>query len=320
MSGERAPLPKVVYIAGWGRSGSTILDLALGGIEGWFSCGELNTVWWNLDCGCGARVHECEFWRPVLDQALSGDPGLDLDALSALQRDHLGTSPMVLAAIHREARRGSPHRSPPRRYAEALTSLYAAIGDRAGARVVVDSTKLATDAYLISALTEIDLYVVHLVRDPRATAYAWTKRKPKSFDPVVNFGRYKPAKNALLWLRRNLVIEALVRRRLRGRYLRLRYEDFAEAPAAAVRSICALVGEPEASLPFASERTVRLLPNHTVGGNPGRFSTGQLEIRPDDEWKSRLGVGSKALATLPAAPLMRRYRYPLLSSKRALTS
>jgi hypothetical protein len=110
------------------------------------------------------------------------------------------------------------------------------------------------------------------------------------------------------------VIEALVRRRLPGRYLRLRYEDFVEAPVDAVRSICALVGEPEASAPFVDEHTIRLLANHTVAGNPGRFSSGQMEIRRDDEWRSHLGKRSKALATLPAAPLMPRYGYRMLSS------
>lgn len=36
---------KVLYIAGWGRSGSTILDNVLGQVEGFFSGGELSYLW-----------------------------------------------------------------------------------------------------------------------------------------------------------------------------------------------------------------------------------------------------------------------------------
>jgi len=35
-------MTKVLYIAGWGRSGSTILDNVLGQLDGCFSTGELN--------------------------------------------------------------------------------------------------------------------------------------------------------------------------------------------------------------------------------------------------------------------------------------
>jgi len=35
------PTARVLYIAGWGRSGSTILDNVLGQVDGFFSAGEL---------------------------------------------------------------------------------------------------------------------------------------------------------------------------------------------------------------------------------------------------------------------------------------
>ena len=63
----------VVYIAGYGRSGSTLLDLLLGRLDGWFSMGEFRLFWhalrdhWN--CGCGREVAECPIWSAVLAQA-----------------------------------------------------------------------------------------------------------------------------------------------------------------------------------------------------------------------------------------------------------
>jgi hypothetical protein len=62
---------KVLYIAGSGRSGSTILDNTLGQIDGFFSVGELRYIWErglieDRLCGCGERVHQCPFWAAAL--------------------------------------------------------------------------------------------------------------------------------------------------------------------------------------------------------------------------------------------------------------
>ena len=152
--------------------------------------------------------------------------------------------------------------------------------------------------------------MVHLVRDPRATAYSWSRKK-LLIPPDRYFRQLTPVQNSVAWLRRNAVLEALVRPRLRGRYLLLRYEDFIRGPRAAVESICRLAGEPDAELPFVSENVVRLAPNHTVGGNPARFESGETTIAPDDEWRTAMAPRARRLATLPSLPLLRRYGYPL---------
>ena len=76
--GGGAPRPvKVLYVAGLGRSGSTILANTLGQVEGFFSGGELNFIWKhalieNRLCGCGKPSGECEFWGPVFDGEFGG--------------------------------------------------------------------------------------------------------------------------------------------------------------------------------------------------------------------------------------------------------
>ncbi len=177
--------------------------------------------------------------------------------------------------------------------------------------MVVDSSKHPADAYLLSTLQQLDLHVVHLVRDPRAVAYSWSRKVPETGDPL---GRHLDGFGSLTssawWLVWNAAIETLLRRRLGARYLRLRYEDFAERPAEAVRSICALLDEPRDRLPFAHERTIRLDVDHTVSGNPrARFRWGTTELRSDEEWRYRISLRSKAVSTLLAAPLLRRYGY-----------
>ena len=62
-----------IYVAGRGHSGSTILDIMLGGGSAIESVGELGTIGTRgLSgdktghlCGCGAVIAECPFWTRV---------------------------------------------------------------------------------------------------------------------------------------------------------------------------------------------------------------------------------------------------------------
>ena len=61
--------PKVIYVLGCGRSGTTILDILLGNHSGIFSVGELNNYFyaWSTKsfCSCGSRVTNCKIWKNI---------------------------------------------------------------------------------------------------------------------------------------------------------------------------------------------------------------------------------------------------------------
>src|SRR6266498_4080255 len=83
------PTLKVLYIAGAGRSGSTLLDGVLGQLDGFFAAGELRYLWErglqeSRLCGCGVAVRDCPTWRAVLASAFG--PGVDANAAARLQR------------------------------------------------------------------------------------------------------------------------------------------------------------------------------------------------------------------------------------------
>ncbi len=68
---------KVLYIAGYERSGSTLLHNVLGQLDGFFAAGELAKIWdrsliENRRCGCGAPFRECEVWRRILTNGFGG--------------------------------------------------------------------------------------------------------------------------------------------------------------------------------------------------------------------------------------------------------
>ena len=68
---------KVLYIAGSGRSGSTILDNILGELDGFVSAGEVRFLWErgmrdDRTCACGEPFSSCPFWGDVLTRAYGG--------------------------------------------------------------------------------------------------------------------------------------------------------------------------------------------------------------------------------------------------------
>jgi hypothetical protein len=302
---------KVLYVVGLGRSGSTILSNSLGQIGGFFSAGELNFIWKHnvLDnrlCGCGRPFDQCPVWRRVMDEAFGGMQGVDPREMMRLQS--LGTRtrhiPLMLSARGERALR--------ERLGKLLTGygrLYEAIGSVTGSRVVIDSSKEPAHGYAMSLVPGVDFYTLHLIRDPRAAAYSWLKKKhqPDS-ERIEHMVRFSPVKSSVLWDAWNASAEALWRR-TRQRYLRLRYEDFVSDPRRSFERILALLGEPGAEPPLASEREVKLGVSHTVSGNPNRFETGAVELRHDREWVGSMKPRDRMLVTSLTLPLLLRYGY-----------
>ena len=307
MSEERV---KVLYVVGLGRSGSTILSNSLGQIGGYFSAGELNFIWRhnvveNRLCGCGRPFRECPVWTKVMDEAFGGMDVVDPREMMRLQASGTRTRhiPLMLAP------RGE--RVLKERLEKLLMNygrLYDAIASVTGSRVVVDSSKEPAHGYAMSMVPGVDFRVVHLIRDPRAAAYSWLKKKPQpDTDTREHMVRFSPTKSSALWDSWNASAEALWRRSPE-RYLRLRYEDFVAEPRKSLARILGLVGV-TAELPLAGEREVRLGVSHTVSGNPNRFDTGAVELRPDQEWVSSMSPRDRALVTALTLPLLKHYGY-----------
>jgi Sulfotransferase family len=310
-AGSPAAVPKVLFIAGMTRSGTTLLGNVLNELPGFVGAGEVRSYWRALRearlCGCGATVPECEFWSEVASWIERHDGPLPVDRALFLQQAHIRSLPVQLVRLKRAKESVS---SPGPEYAQLLAQLYAGIGAVSDADVVVDSSKGPHDAYVISRFTELDLFVVHLVRDPRGVAYSWSRRAPNPDKPAGYFEQQHASEVAIRWLTRNAITEILLARRLGPRYMRVRYEDFVDYPDETVRQITAMCGSPELPLPV-SGGVISFGPNHSVSGNPSRLATGPVPIRPDHEWRERMSRRPMLAATIGAAPLLRRYGYHL---------
>ena len=308
------PRVKVLFIASTGRSGSTILDRLLGAREGFWSTGELMQVWdrgfrANLLCGCGRPLRECEFWGAVAGDVLEPPDAPSAEAVLELHRYHCRKSTLPARALKRLG--GSQrYRGQWRTYSMALGALYHSIRRVSGCRVIVDSSKSFTYALTLARLPEIDLRVVHLVRDSRAVAYSWQRKKrDPSFGGEERFlSRFSPTRIALGWDLANAALGSLsASGALAG--LRVRYEDLIERPGAELNRVLAHLGE---DLLSASEMATRTLPPgvaHTVSGNPMRFKKGSIELRLDLEWQERMASRQRLLVSALTWPLLLRYGY-----------
>ena len=110
------------------------------------------------------------------------------------------------------------------------------------------------------------------------------------------------------WIENCFGTEMLLRAVPTSRWLRVRYEDFSRDPRAVVALILDLLGE-TGQPPFDGDHAVRLGGNHIVAGNPSRFTTGSVEIRTDEEWKTAMPRRDQLLIELATKPLMIRYGY-----------
>jgi hypothetical protein len=160
-----AARPKVVYVMGAGRSGSTILGVALGNCAGFFFAGELNK--W-LARGGTPSVEDPErerFWSEVRERMPDAS-------------DLFGRAPSTLersSALFRP--RSWPARRRLReRYRRIAQDLYEVIAASTGAEYIVDTSHYPLRARELQALAGIDLYLLLLVRDPRAVVASLARR------------------------------------------------------------------------------------------------------------------------------------------------
>jgi hypothetical protein len=310
---------KVVYLVSSNRSGSTILTRLLGGFSGFFDAGEIAALWGrglagNFLCSCGRPVIDCPFWSRVLTLGFEG--GIHPNQVVAWQREVVVLRRIgpFLRLLRQDPRRPSGWPALDG-YRAVLSRLYSAVSEAAQARVVVDSSKAPAGAAILALLPNVEPYFVHLVRDPRAVAYSFQRRKrlPTS-SGSMEMPRLRSSRAAAEWLLRNAGAEAVTRRYGQGRTLRISYENFVREPEATAKAIGRLTNEDLAGSPFIDRHTVVLDPGHTVGGNPQRFDSGGIVIEPDQEWSRQLSLSARTVVTLVALPGLLRYGYPVLHS------
>lgn len=311
-------MTKVLFITGWLRSGTTVLGNALGSSPRIEHIGELHYLWdrnhpGGGECGCTKLLEDCPVWGNVLSD-IAGS-GIDRFGVNAIRLAHwrMRKLPRRLWELR--------HQGLPREYPDLLGDIYSGVAKHADVDVVVDSTKLPGDAFAAAVAKDTETFFLHVVRDPRASSYSSLRTKNHSRQgngPQMR--KHHPTSNSARWLAFNALADSIVRAAADdGHFRTLRYEDLARAPHETLRTLSAWLQVEPQSLPLVGDSGVALSTTHTVMGNPNRFRTGTLQLRPDREWESEFTGLPRALSTAASAPLLHHYDYKLRIGGRGAT-
>jgi len=296
---------RVIFIAGHGRSGSTILDALLAQSAGVTGTGELvNLVSGGLEsgefCACGNAVRECEFWSEVGSKwseicgskAVAGFRELNASL-------HRRRSPWNRRTI--AGQRGNA--------AQLDLGLFQAIAETCGDSTLIDSSKVPARLDALARIDGLDLRVIHLIRDPSSVAKSLSRplSKNRSMGVQVDLPARRQLRSAAAWAVKNLSTERIIRRHgLRS--CRVRFEDLTSNPEETLNRIAAATDMDLSGSIEVVRSGAPITFGHTVAGNRVRMQ-GPVRLlhkspKPEDA-ENRLGAGS-ALIT---APLARRYGY-----------
>lgn len=298
---------KILYIMGSGRSGSTLLDTVLSDQPGMFGAGELCNLLSAMDvrhnyCACGRRSAECPVWLAVRAE-------WSRSAVTDVAREYPALQRRVERIRNYPRHRGSTSESFTERYLELTRALFAAIANVSGATTIVDSSKGPVRALALSRMHDVDLRVIHLVRDVRGVAYSTGKRfasDPKGGIMSALNGK-SSTRTAANWMLVNAVANR-VRARLGERATLVRYEDFVTRPAQILRRLSEFSGVDFAATAEKLERGRGFKAGHTIEGNRLRMHD-RIELRPDIRWREHMSKTKQSLLPLLTAPVAWGYGY-----------
>ncbi|MCV0428499.1 MAG: hypothetical protein K5905_23825 [Roseibium sp.] len=271
----------IIYVSGFGRSGSTLVESLLQKDYNAIGLGELYFIWdrgflKNEKCTCGTPFRDCSYWSDVLKNAFGA-----IDEPKAKHFD----------AVFKSARGNRPsfHSLPGQlesvstEFKDISQRLYGAINETLDGQALIDSSKYPLFGAALSQTNGLNVKPLHVFRDPRAVAHSWSKKKkrPEGSGKGAYMSRSKLTLSSIWrWKWFNHGAEQLGTQ-MHLPYLSVCYEDFCDASERHMKRIAEFYDLKRRATPFSGAW-------HSVSGNPARFEGSLGSIRKDEAWKEQL--------------------------------
>lgn len=302
--------PRIIYVGGDVRSGTTILDLLLGMNPGTLAIGEVNLLFRQVvktdppvRCSCGQPLRDCPLWSKVLERFRAALPDVSFEQADAITRK-METYParLIDAGHYRE------------QYTRIWHVLFDAIAEVSGAACIIDSSKTGQKSLcrpMSLAEAGFDVKLLQMMRDPRAVAWSKLRREIDKGKLHGDFALFEAAFAAgLHWSLTNLSTGWLYSRAKLLPYCEMRYEDFMDDPVAGLRRIEAVFGLDLKRSREIVETDGIIEVGHSASGNEMRLD-GPTHLRKQaPTWKTALPKAAR-LGVLISAPAAYLYHYPI---------
>lgn len=278
-------MKKIIFIAGRGRSGSTLLGKVFDSIPQVFHVGELRYLSQigyleNRECECGSRLASCQRWGKILNRIQSKFDPKDIYTLSKSLPTH--------AELYLRKMFGMDARFNPL-YLSFIKSLYEECFEVAGCDYIVDSTKFPVYLLAMIHTGQFNIKVIHLTRDPRGTSSSWSKKRQSSAGQSSDLvGQHSFVKESLKWRIWNRLLSRLLENVEHS--IHVRWEDFTAHPISETERI---VSQLKLDLPmpeFLAPSCIRLDEGHAFWGNSSRRLSGPTEIKREEAWTDEMGA------------------------------
>lgn len=305
----------LIYIAGTGRCGSTLLEMLLGAHSRIKTMGELHS--WPHDvmdgrvrpCGCGLLMADCPFWSEMRRRVNPLDqPHPRLHVFREARTHGAALRPRITSRGMRVELDDATARDVDQygRNNDEIFRAFAELSRERDGQVpawIVDSSK---DPYRLLWLLRsghVNVRVLHAVRDPRGFI-ASSIRLAHDGGHLPRMVFHHAMRKSVLWGYLNRQIAAMSARFLpAAAYTVVRYEDLATRPAAVLAPIVQSLGlefEPGVVTGFRNG-------SHAVAGNPMRHDRKGIEI--DETWKRSLPAICRVVTQAMTLPVRGRFGY-----------
>jgi hypothetical protein len=300
-------MTKLAFIMAASHSGSTLLSMLLGSHPQATTIGDTGGTEHRKDpdyrCSCGRKPQVCPFWQQVKDQmALRG---FDLDVVDFETNFNYPENRFIDRVLHAEHRgpiletirdsvlsMSTGWRRQFKTITERIVILVETITKVTNSQILIDSSKNPHRLKFLLRIPELEVKIIHLVRDGRGVAHTY-----------IHDNGWSVEKSAIEWRRGILAAEKLLARLDRNMWRQVRYEDLCSDPQAELQKLCVFLNlDPSrVNLDFRSAGL-------HVFGNKMRLSSEQA-IHLDDKWRTELTDSQVSTIEHLARKQLTRYGY-----------
>jgi len=324
-------MTKLAYILAASHSGSTLLAMVLNAHPQVCSVGELKLcrkAIGDIDryrCSCGEFIRQCQFWHQVKEGMAAR--GFEFDIANA------GTDYKSVESHYAQRLLDPLHRG---RFLESFRDVALGLSPTwvkqlpeiqkrnavlvetvcrlTGKAIIVDSSKIGLRLKHLLRNPELNVRVIHLIRDGRAVALTYTDpaRFADAENPAFRDGgtggnraaeRLSIAEAAHEWRRSNEEAEHVLRCLDKPQWIEVHYEELCKDTENTLGRLFEFLGlEPK-----KRAKNFRSMEHHVLG-NGMRFDS-TSEIRLDERWRSVLTEEELESFDREAGEINRQYGY-----------